>query len=183
VNSLAKLATDACGGLKRWKQFETVSAQLVQGSVLWPVKGQAGFLDDTNATVVLRSEWVSHSPFGVRGRRSRFALGRVAIETVDGTVLEELREPRKSFAGHTLETRWTDLQLAYFAGCAMYGHTLTCLSCCTGRASLAKSFRLGVRNDKAGDAWRFAVPIASLPTVPGKISISESKKLHTSNYP
>jgi hypothetical protein len=97
-----------------------VSAHLVQGGGLWQVKGQVGMLDETNVTVGLRSEWASHSPFGVPGRRSRFAPGRVAIETVDGTVLEELREPRKSFAGHTLETPWTDLHLAYFAGYAMW---------------------------------------------------------------
>ena len=120
MNSLAELAIDAHGGLDRWTQFETVSAHLVQGGGLWQVKGQVGMLDETNVTVGLRSEWASHSPFGVPGRRSRFAPGRVAIETVDGTVLEELREPRKSFAGHTLETPWTDLHLAYFAGYAMW---------------------------------------------------------------
>jgi hypothetical protein len=34
--------------------------------------------------------------------------------------LEFLEDPRASFAGHTLETPWSDLQLAYFAGCAMW---------------------------------------------------------------
>ena len=158
MNSLAELAIDAHGGLDRWKQFETVSAHLVQGGGLWQVKGQVGMLDETNVTVGLRSEWASHSPFGVPGRRSRFAPGRVAIETVDGTVLEELREPRKSFAGHTLQTPWTDLQLAYFAGCAMW-------------TSLAKSFRLGVRTEKAGGAWRSTFPIVSPPTAPSRLFI------------
>jgi hypothetical protein len=120
MNSLAKLAIDAHGGLDRWKQFEMVSADLAQGGVLWQVKGQAGMLDKTNVTVGLRSEWASHSPFGTAGRRSRFEPDRVAIESADGAVLEELRQPRRSFAGHTLQTPWTDLQLAYFAGCAMW---------------------------------------------------------------
>jgi hypothetical protein len=120
MNSLAKLAIDAHGGLDRWKQFETVSADLVQGGVLWQLKGQAGTLDKTNVTVGLRTEWASHSPFGMTSRRSRFEPGRVAIETADGTVQEELQEPRKSFAGHTLETPWSNPQLAYFAGCAMW---------------------------------------------------------------
>ena len=120
MNALAQFAIDAHGGLDRWKKFETVSAHLVQGGVLWQVKGQAGTLDETNVTVGLRSEWASHSPFGASGRRSRFAPGRVALEEADGTLLEELKEPRKSFAGHTLETPWSNLQLAYFAGIAMW---------------------------------------------------------------
>jgi len=125
MNSLAQLASDAHGGLALWKQFDTVSAHLVQGGVLWQLKGQAGTLDETNVTVGLRSEWASHSPFGTSGYRSRFEPGRVAIESSDGTVLEELREPRRSFAGHTLQTPWTHPQLAYFAGCAMWTYLNT----------------------------------------------------------
>jgi hypothetical protein len=120
MNSLAELAINAHGGLDRWRQFDKVSADLAQGGVLWQVKGQAGTLDKTNVTVGLRSEWASHSPFGAAGRRSRFEPGKVALEAADGAVLEELRQPRQSFAGHTLQTPWTDLQLAYFAGCAMW---------------------------------------------------------------
>ena len=71
MNSLAKITIEAHGGLDRWKQFEKVSADLVQGGVLWQVKGKAGVLDKTNVTVGLRTEWASHSPFGAN-RRSRF---------------------------------------------------------------------------------------------------------------
>lgn len=120
MNPLAKLAIDAHGGLDRWKQFEAVSADLAQGGLLWQLKGQAGMLDKTNVTVGLRGERASHSPFGAPDRRSRFEPGRVAIESSDGVVLEELRDPRQSFAGHTLQTPWSKLQLAYFAGYAMW---------------------------------------------------------------
>ncbi|WP_198383870.1 hypothetical protein [Roseomonas sp. KE2513] len=44
----------------------------------------------------------------------------MALEDADGTVLEELPEPRRSFAGQSLGTPWTELQLAYFASCAMW---------------------------------------------------------------
>lgn len=120
MNSLATLAIAAQGGLDRWKKFDTVSADLAQGGVLWQVKGKAGVLDKTNVTVGLHTEWASHSPFGTGARKTRFEPDRVAIESADGTALEELRHPRLSFAGHTLQTPWTDLQLAYFAGCAMW---------------------------------------------------------------
>ena len=38
----------------------------------------------------------------------------------DGAVVEALGQPRASFAGHTLETPWSTLQLAYFVGTAMW---------------------------------------------------------------
>ena len=125
MNPLAKLTIDAHGGLENWKKFETASAHLVQGGVLWQLKGIAGWLDKTNVTVGLRSQWASHSPFGVVGRRSRFEPGLVAIEADDGSNRSVLPEPRRSFTGHTLETPWTDMQLAYFAGYAMWTYLNT----------------------------------------------------------
>jgi len=117
---LAKLAIDAHGGLERWNRFTMISANLIQGGVFWGVKGKAGVIDDVTVTVDLRTEKVSHWPFGSPDRRSRFEPQRVAIENASGKVVEELLLPRSSFQGHTFETPWSDLQLAYFAGCAMW---------------------------------------------------------------
>jgi len=122
---LRDFVIDAHGGLQRWRQFERLTADLEQGGVLWPLKGQPQTLERTTVTVDLRREWASHAPFGAGRRRSEFEPGRVALETTDGTVLEELRDPRRSFAGHTLQTPWTELQLAYFAGCAMWTYLNT----------------------------------------------------------
>ena len=87
---------------------------------LWAAKGKAGVLADATVTVDLRDEKASHWPFGSGDRRSRFEPHRVALEDANGKVLEELLQPRSSFRGHTLETPWSDLQLAYFAGYAMW---------------------------------------------------------------
>jgi len=120
MTDLLETAIAAHGGLERWNQLESVTARLHQGGVLWPLKGQAGVLDDVVVTASLHAERVSHRPFGAPDRRSRFTPERVAIETDDGTVLEALDQPRASFAGHTQETPWSMLQLAYFAGNAMW---------------------------------------------------------------
>ena len=125
MTQLKDLAIEAHGGLDRWRQFEQVSADLVQGGVLWALKGQPRTLERTTVTVGLKQEWASHAPFGADGRRSRFASGRVALEAEDGTVVDELLQPRASFIGHTLQTPWTELQLAYFAGCAMWTYLNT----------------------------------------------------------
>jgi hypothetical protein len=120
MNNLLQFAIDAHGGFERWRRFDHVSAHLRNGGVLWPVKHQQGVLDDVRVRVSLRREWASHSPFGRPDLRTSFEPHRVAIETNRGDVIQERLSPRGSFAGHGLETPWDDLQLAYFAGYAMW---------------------------------------------------------------
>ena len=118
MDKLAMQAMDAHGGLERWNRFTTLSAHLIDGGVLWAAKGKPGVLADVTVTIDLREEKASHWPFGSPGRRSRFEPQRVAIEDTDGQVLEELLQPRDSFHGHL--DHWSDLQVAYFAGYAMW---------------------------------------------------------------
>jgi hypothetical protein len=120
MSDLATLAMDAHGGLDRWRKLKTVSARLLQDGVLWKLKGQDGVLRDVHVTVDLRKEWASHRPFGHPDRHTSFQPDRVAIETSNGDVVEERLNPRESFKGHLLETPWDNLQLAYFAGYAMW---------------------------------------------------------------
>ena len=120
MTDLLETVIEAHGGLTRWTRLETVSARLVQGGALWSLKGQQGVLDDVFVTASLHEERVSHHPFGAPDRRSAFTPERVAIMADNGTIVEALDRPRASFAGHTLDTPWTTLQLAYFVGTAMW---------------------------------------------------------------
>jgi hypothetical protein len=120
MTDLLETVIDAHGGFKRWNQLDAISARLIQGGALWELKGQPGVLDDVFVRANLHEERESHHPFGAPDRRSSFTPDRVAIETTAGEVLEALDEPRASFAAHTLESRWTTLQLAYFVGTAMW---------------------------------------------------------------
>lgn len=120
MSDLATHIIDAHGGLEQWRKFKTLEAHLSQGGALWMLKGKAGVLDDTWVTIDLTREHASHAPFGDNARRSSFTPAKVSLLSNEGSVLEALDDPRASFAGHTLETPWNDLQLAYFAGCAMW---------------------------------------------------------------
>ena len=120
MSELATLAMDAHGGLDRWRKLKTVSARLLQDGVLWKLKGQEDVLRDVHVIVDLRREWASHRPFGHPDRHTSFRPDRVAIEKENGDVVEERSNPRESFKGHVLETPWDNLQLAYFAGYAMW---------------------------------------------------------------
>ena len=125
MNGLAQRTIDAHGGLQRWRHYEHVSAHLRNGGVLWTLKHQPGLLDEVNVRVALRRAWASHSPFVTPTLRTSFEPHRVAIETTDGHVVEERLDPRDSFAGHGLDTPWDRLQLAYFAGYAMWTYLTT----------------------------------------------------------
>ena len=113
-------AQEAAGGLDRWRTKDFLSARLLQGGGLWEQKSQAGVLDDVHLQLALHQEWVSHWPFGASDLRSSFTPRRVAIERLDGEVVETLNEPRASFAERGFDAPWSALQLAYFVGTAMW---------------------------------------------------------------
>lgn len=110
------------GGMERWNSFSTLSAHLSQGGVLWPLKDKGGMLDEVDIRIKLHQPWTSHSPFGAPGRRTAVTPQQVLIETEDGAVIEQALAPRGSFAGHRLDTPWSDAQLAYFAGYAVWNY-------------------------------------------------------------
>jgi hypothetical protein len=120
MNEILEFALAGHGGLDRWKTFRTVSAHLSQGGALWELKQQGGVLAEVDVVADLQEEHVSHGPFGTPPVHTDFTPDRVAIESSDGSVVEELMEPRKSFADHVQTTPWNRLQLAYFAGTAMW---------------------------------------------------------------
>ena len=120
MNELKDHVIAAHGGLERWNKLTSVTAHLINGGALWALKGQGGVIDDVNVRVDLHREFTSHFPFGRPELRTAFAADRVAIESDTGEVVEERRNPRRSFAGHALETPWDKLHLAYFAGYAMW---------------------------------------------------------------
>ena len=118
MSDLLNTVIEAHGGLARWNELDTVSARLTQGGVMRAIKGQGDVLNDVFARASLHQERESHHPFGAPNLRSSFTPERVAIETTAGEVIEAMDQPRASFAGHTLESQWTRLQLAYFVGTA-----------------------------------------------------------------
>lgn len=120
MNDILEFAMNGHGGLDRWKEFASISAHLTQGGALWDLKQQSGVLAEVDVTASLAAEHVSHGPFGEPPVHTDFMPDRVAIESADGAVLEQLSQPRDSFAGHTQATPWNRLQLAYFAGTAMW---------------------------------------------------------------
>ncbi|ULN45756.1 hypothetical protein MI170_20765 [Mycolicibacterium goodii] len=131
MTELLTKTVQAYGGLDRWRQLTSVTAHKRFGGAIWDIKQVSGIVDDGDITVWIKDQRTSLWPFTAPGLRTAYTPTRVGIETTDGDVVEVLDDPRASFAGHTLETPWTTLQLAYFTGYAMWTYTaepfnLTC---------------------------------------------------------
>lgn len=120
MNNLLNLAINAQGGLDRWRQFYTVSAHLIVGGVLWENKGHGGVIEEVDVKVNLLEQKTSHIPN--EQWHTAYTPDRIAIETGKDVVVEELYDPRSSYEGHTWETKWSNLQLAYFTGYATWNY-------------------------------------------------------------
>jgi hypothetical protein len=150
MTELLDRTLQAYGGLDRWKQLTSVTAAKRFGGAIWDIKHVPGIVDDGHVTVWIKDQRASLWPFTAENLKTAYSPRQVGIETDDGDVVEVLDDPRSSFAGHTLETPWTPLQLAYFTGYAMWTYT-------------AEPFNLtlpGVRTEEAepctenGQRWR-----------------------------
>src|SRR5258708_21200304 len=125
MNDLLARAIAAHGGLERWNTFNKVTATIVAGGGLLPMKGIAADTNPLEVEVTLHQESASSSPFGQADWRMAFPPDRVAIETITGAIVSERSDPRASFAGHVLETVWDLLHRAYFNGYARWTYLTT----------------------------------------------------------
>jgi hypothetical protein len=125
VNDLLERVIAAHGGLDRWNTFTEMTATMLGGGGLWPMKGFEPAPIPTDVTITLHEENSTISPFGDPERRAVFNPHRVAIESTDGTIIEERSNPRASFAGHVMDTPWDLLQRAYFSGYARWTYLTT----------------------------------------------------------
>jgi hypothetical protein len=92
---------------------------------LWARKGWPDVLKEVHVTADAKSQWISYQPFISGGMRSSCVPDCSVIETQDGKPLKDRKNPRAAFAGHTVETPWDDLNLAYFSGYAMWNYLNT----------------------------------------------------------
>ena len=120
MNNLLKLTINAHGGLDVWRKFNTVSAHTHVGGELWGMKGHAGEIEEVDVVVNLLEQKTSHIPNNQW--HTAYSPDRIAIETGAGDLVEELYNPRSSYKGHNWETKWSNLQLAYFSGYATWNY-------------------------------------------------------------
>jgi len=93
------LAIDAHGGLKRWSRVEKVSACFCPSGLALTLRGQDAFSHrSTRVTVDASDQRVSFDPFLEPGHVGRYTPDRTVVARADGSIVEELVNPRASFA-------------------------------------------------------------------------------------
>jgi hypothetical protein len=101
VKSLLELALEAHGGLSRWSQLKTVTAELSVTGALRQMKGHAAGLQPIRVEAELRRlELTTH----VRGqdKHTTFSANSVTLQTEGGRLLQSRENPRSSFAVQVL---------------------------------------------------------------------------------
>src|SRR5260221_499109 len=122
MGELRDLVIDAHGGIERWNKVKTIEGDMSITGALWTRKGWPDALKHVHVTADARDQWIGYRPFLGDGLRSACTPNHTVIETLDGKPLKERRDPRAAFAGHTVESPWDDLILAYFSGYAMWNY-------------------------------------------------------------
>lgn len=122
MSKLRDLVIDAHGGLGRWKSVQTIEGDMSITGVMWAMKGWPDALKAVSVTARTQSQWISYRPFINDELRSVCTPAHTVIETTSGRAVKERRDPRDAFSDHVRETRWDELNLAYFSGYAMWNY-------------------------------------------------------------
>jgi hypothetical protein len=120
MKDLLALAIESHGGQARWDAIRTVTAELSIGGALWDFKGKTGILQDSRYEADVHIQRATLGRFTAPDRRVRFTRDRLVLETDAGVAIETRDNPRSAFIGHTQESSWDDLHVAYFSGYAMW---------------------------------------------------------------
>lgn len=124
MNGLLKLAIEGHGGLRRWEQLSRFRVAASITGAIWALKGQAGLLDGVVLAGETRDQRLTITPFPRPGQYTTWEPYRQTIETADGVLIAERRDPAAFFAGTTRSAPWDDLQAAYFAGEANWNYVV-----------------------------------------------------------
>jgi hypothetical protein len=150
VDELLSNIVEAHGGFDRWKGFNILQATVVIDGTLWGMKNLAQDQDPREATVWLHQQRCTLKPFGDPDWLSDFTPSRIAIFGRDGSLVADRDSPRASFAGHTKQTPWDPLDLAYFESYALWTYLNTPFLLMTAGVEVSE---VDSRTE-AGETWR-----------------------------
>ena len=122
MSDLLELAFNAHGGLERWLEVSKIGARASASGFFFASKGYDKSLPDVGVSVSTREQWTSLERFTDNQKRAICTPLRTVIETMDQELLETRDNPRDAFKGHTADSPWDDLHLAYFLGYASWNY-------------------------------------------------------------
>ena len=125
MTALLDLVLESHGTLERWRKFNAIDVNLSMHGSHWTRKGWDGVFKNVQLKAQTKEQRTCYTHFTEEGVQSIYEPDRVRLETIDGKLIEERVHPRKAFEGHTLQTTWDRLHLAYFTGYALWNYLNT----------------------------------------------------------
>jgi hypothetical protein len=119
MDDLLGLVLTAHGGLERWNELNHLRVHASITGATWSLKGKPDVLREVDIQVDTHQERVI-TEFPGKNKRSIFEPQRIVLETEDFRQIDIRDNPKSSFAGHTIETPWDDIHVAYFSGEALW---------------------------------------------------------------
>jgi hypothetical protein len=116
---------DAHGGRRRWRKVGEIHAHVRSGGLLPRMKLKSGKLADYGLSVDTGRQSAVLEPFPRAGLTGEFSGDAVRILDSDGSVRAEREHAREAFFGLSGVGRnlwWSDLDILYFAGYAMWNY-------------------------------------------------------------
>src|ERR1700730_4870818 len=121
MNDLLQVAVNAHGRLERWNHLKTVKASVSITGAIWQLKGKPDVLQDISIEAELHKErWTTL--FNGQGLGTVFEPNRITVQTENGRLVDSRDDPRSAFRGHTRETPWDDMHVAYFSSYALWDY-------------------------------------------------------------
>lgn len=122
MNDLLKIVVEAHGGLDRWNQLKSVNVQASITGGIWYVKGRPDVLKDVVIDARLHTEKLTMS-FPGQSKKTVFEPKLITVNLDEKAT--DYPNPESEFEGHTLETQWQDVHVAYFSGEALWTYLTT----------------------------------------------------------
>lgn len=121
MHDCLQVAVAAHGGLERWNRLKSVKATMSITGSLWQLKGRPDVLIDVAIEAELHKERLTTHFLG-QGKHTVFEPNQITVETESGRVMDFRRDPRAAFRGHTQQTPWDDMHVAYFSSYALWNY-------------------------------------------------------------
>lgn len=123
MHELIKQTIEAHGGLDAWNRVRQVSMSFAPSGPSFKQRGPVGeaFTQQLmHVTVQAHEQKVAFDPFIKPGQLGLYGPERTAVVSSDGTLIEELIEPRRSLTAMAPGTPWTGPQVIYFVGYSLW---------------------------------------------------------------
>jgi hypothetical protein len=127
-NDLLDLAVASAGGHELWNGLRALKIDISIGGPIWAKKGwPKDQTFDQVLTVDTTDEHIVFTPFTRPDQKMVFDAGAdsVAMQTLDGQLVEKLEPARASFKGMLRFSPWDATHLGYFLGYACWNYFTT----------------------------------------------------------